>query len=167
MSVCKGRRKTENPPPFFFDYLSFFLIRIFWIGQDPLPLMKKMVKQLSFWSKMVKKKLTQFLVKKGQKKFGLWPRPSKSLHIAFLLRCTAGVVALRGTSISQSISPATASEQNHFLIICNLLRRGDHNFSEFQNLTCRPDGLCQQFQQEHNSHNSHSCSAPREQVIPL
>ena len=30
-----------------------------------------------------------------------------------------------------------------------------------QNLTCRPDGLCQQFQQEHNSHNSHSCSVPR------
>ena len=101
MSVCKGRRKTENPPPFFFDYLSFFLIRIFWIGQDPLPLMKKMVKQLSFWSKMVKKKLTQFLVKKGQKKFGLWPRPSKSLHIAFLLRLHAcnSIPNILGSSI--------------------------------------------------------------------
>ena len=30
-------KKTETPPSLCFDYLSFFIIRIFWIGQDPPP----------------------------------------------------------------------------------------------------------------------------------
>ena len=55
--VKNGQKKSE-----------YFLIRIFWIGQDPPhPLVKKWSKK--FWSKMVRNgKKTQFLVKNGQKK---------------------------------------------------------------------------------------------------
>ena len=62
-------QKTETPPLHLFDYLSFFLIGIFGIGQDPPhPLVKKWSKK--FWSKMVRNgKKTQFLVKNGQKKY--------------------------------------------------------------------------------------------------
>ena len=66
-------QKTETPPSPFFDHLSFF-IRIFWIGQGPPPLLKRMVKKLSFWSKkwskMVKK--NQFLVQNGKKNLSIF-----------------------------------------------------------------------------------------------
>ena len=41
-------QQSETPPPFFWPP-QFFLIRIFWLGPDPPPFRRKMVKTTSFF----------------------------------------------------------------------------------------------------------------------